>query len=175
MKIGVQRRDAAAMIGVNASTIYTWVKEGRRAEEDAEKTGGVVPDDLVVRPAIEKHAVAVAIANEVALDVVRYAIVVGTDEISAGGLSDLDAGAVRDGRHSVRAEAKVVARDPAVMIRVDEDSAVRPAEHVALLKVTDPVTIRADDGAPPSSFDQDSIDSPGLRPISLRPQRRSRR
>ena len=47
MKIGVQRRDAAAMIGVNASTIYKWVKEGRRAEEDAEKTGGVVPDDLV--------------------------------------------------------------------------------------------------------------------------------
>ncbi len=37
MRLGVERKDAAAMIGVNSSTIYAWVKAGVRASEQADK------------------------------------------------------------------------------------------------------------------------------------------
>ena len=45
IKLGVQRRDAAAMIGVVSDTIYHWIREGVKEAELAEKSGKDVPPE----------------------------------------------------------------------------------------------------------------------------------
>ena len=49
IEIGVTLKDAAALIGVNSSTIYQWQKDGVRAGEKAEKDGVPVPDALTAQ------------------------------------------------------------------------------------------------------------------------------
>ncbi len=65
IKIGVERKDAAAMIGVNSSTIYAWIKAGVRADEDAEKAG---------RDVSEEDALMVEFSNSYAQARAEYSI-----------------------------------------------------------------------------------------------------